>query len=134
MFPDSLFIPAWIIIIIAAAFGAVIGLIVGGLMAKICREGIRSMALIFIDMATGAVGFILGASLSVTSNGSVYERWENGQLVIRETTGLIDYVYVFAVAGAVILVALVHFCKAIVKRLPCKRRPDRNHPDPIQAI
>jgi hypothetical protein len=52
MFPESLYLPAWIIITIAASFGAFIGLIGGGYMAKIFREGIRSMAMILSALLT----------------------------------------------------------------------------------
>src|SRR5215216_2528848 len=119
MAPYDLFFYAWLITT-AIPLGVAIGLTTGWLIGKILHKRKRGTVIILADAVVGAIGFVLGAYVSVI-DGSVNERWENGQLAFRETTGYADYLYLFAIVGAIILVAIIHIGKAAGKRLPCKK-------------
>jgi hypothetical protein len=132
MAPSDLFFYAWLITT-AIPLGAAIGLTTGWLIGKILHERKRGVFTVLGNLVVGIIGFVLGASISVI-DASVNERWENGRLVFRETTGYADYLYSFAVVGAVTLPVLFHLGKAIIKRLPCKKKLKDEERHPINAV
>ena len=109
-----------LLLYVAVPFGPAIGWCTGWLLRKVLREPRRSVTIATLDAVAGVVGFTVGFVFFTTLPGTLYEEWVNGQLVTREVTGFVDYWYLFAIAGAICLVTVMHaitkvtrtFCKS----------------------
>jgi MFS family permease len=132
MISYDLFFYAWLIII-AIPLGSFIGLTAGWLIGKLPHERKRGILNVLVDGVAGILGFVLGAYLSAIDS-SVSESWENGKLVSRATTGYADYIFLFAIVGAITMVSVFHLGKAIIKNLPCKKDLKDKPQHPINAV
>lgn len=116
---DNLFLLAWLIGI-AVLVGGGIGMLTGWLTKRLLREPWQSASGALLDGAIGSAGLVFGALISVTSRSFLYEEWYDGKLVTRRTDGVADYVYLFAVLGAVALVFIVRLSMSLARKLICK--------------
>ena len=119
MVPYDLFFYSWLFTI-ALPGGACIGVLTGWLTKKLLREPWRSVSGALLDGAIGAAGFVLGALVAVASTSFIYEESYNGKLVTRRTDGFGDYIYLFAIVGAIALVVIVRLSISLARKLICK--------------
>ncbi len=91
---------------IATPIGAYVGWLTGALIKRVLHE---NRPRVILDVVIGAIGFLVTSFISFPYVKSyTEEKWMNGQLVYKKTTGFSGLFLLYGLLGTAILVIVVH--------------------------